>query len=151
MPATLYAMFTTTLIIDAGVAAKWWVIRETIYPFNEVLPLQLGLLLVGNLWILKFTYGRFWLYAGVELILSIGFAYQLQPFLSNRGIWVWINVNGFLALLPAIPQFITVYLYQMWQEGVFVRPERTSFSANLQPAPAAKPLPKDHDSRADNE
>lgn len=142
MPAALFAAITTILIIDMGVALKWWTIQESIYPLNEVLPITFGSFLAFDIWILKYTYGRFWLYNVVQALLGGVFIFLVQPWLSNRGIWVRINVTNFLAYLPAIPQWIAIYFYQMWQEDELVPAAKRFFSPRLQPA-AAKPILED--------
>jgi hypothetical protein len=144
MPAALFTAITTILIIDMGVRINWWIIRETIYPLYEVLPLSFGVFLAMDIWILKYTYGRFWLYTIVQVLLGFVFIFLVQPWLSLRGIWVRTNVTNFLAYLPAIPQFIFIYLYQMWQEDALVPAMKNLFSRNLQPA-AAKPNLDDKD------
>ena len=118
MPAALFTIIISLLIFDIGITLKMWVVKDNIYPLNEIVPLEFGLLPVTTLWFLKFFYRRFWLYCIVQLVFSIGFAYILQPWLSTRGIWVRVNATSFLALLPAIPHFISIYLYQMWQEDI---------------------------------
>lgn len=119
MPSALFTIVTAVFICDIGVTLKMWVFKENIYPLNEMLPLVFGLLPVSTLWFLKFFYRRFWLYSILQLVFSIGFAYILQPLLNRRGIWVRVNATSFLALLPAIPHFISIYLYHMWQEDIF--------------------------------
>lgn len=116
MPAALFTALTYIMIVDMGVSWNWWTIRESIYPLNEILPLAFAFLAI-EIWILKYTYGKWWLFVAVEVVLTFGFILIVQPWLSNLGIWVRINVTNFLAYLPAIPQFIAIYLYQMWQEG----------------------------------
>ena len=105
MPAALFTIVTTVLIFDIGITLKMWVVKENIYPLNEMLPFVFGLLPVSTLWFLKFLYRRFLLYFILQLVFSIGFAYVMQPWLNTRGIWVRIKVTSFLAFLPTIPHF----------------------------------------------
>lgn len=143
MPVALYVMVTNFIIADVGFTLQMWEVGENIFPLHDILPTALGVLPIATMWLLKFTYGRFWLYALIELILSVVFAYIVQPWYSSRGIWVFINATPLKAFFPAIPHFISVYLYQMWQEGIFTHyDEKKFFSSSLQPA-TAKPLPKE--------
>ncbi|OPX83582.1 MAG: hypothetical protein A4E53_04529 [Pelotomaculum sp. PtaB.Bin104] len=144
MPAALFAAITTILIIDMGVTLNCWVIKESIYPLNEVLPLSFGTFLAFQIWILKYTYGRFWIYAVTEVLLGFVFIFLVQPWLNLQGIWVQINATNFLAYLPVIPHFISVYLYQMWQEDALVPAMKKLFSPKLQTV-ATKPIYKDED------
>ncbi len=143
MPAALFTAVTNIIIVDMGVSWNWWTIRESIYPLNEVLPLAFAFLAM-EIWILKYTYGRFLLFTVTEVLLTFVFILLVQPWLSFRGIWVRINVTNFLAYLPAIPQFILIYLYQMWQEDALVPAIKKLFSPKLQTA-ATKPIFEDED------
>ncbi len=75
------------------------------------------------------------------------FILLVQPWLSHQGIWVRINVTNFLAYLPAIVQFLLIYLYQMWQEDALVPAIKEYFSPKLQPA-ATKPHFKINDQKS---
>ncbi len=153
MPAALFVIATSTIIIDAGVTWKIWETRENTYPLNEMLSYTYGTLPVGAMWILRFTYGRFWWYAAVQTVFSLVLILLVQPLLHRRGIFVWVDSDalaGIGAFTTTVVHFLSLYLYQMWQDGIFVRSEKASFSADLQPA-AAKPLPKDHKNDIDNE
>ena len=145
MPAGLFIMATGTFIQEVGLSLNMFVIRENVFPFYVQLPIAYGIMPIATMWLLKFMYGRFWLYALSELIFSIVFSYLVLPWLSTRGTQVLINATSLKLLIPAIPHFVSIYLYQMWQEGVFAHyTERKSFSHNLQPV-AAKPFSNDPD------
>jgi len=151
MPAALFIMVTTTIIVDVGVRWKVWETYENIYPLSEMISFTYGALPIGAMWILKFTYGRFWLYASVQVVFSLVFILFVLPFLHRRGIFVWLDTNalgGIGVFTTTVGHFISLYLYQLWQDEALVLPERNSVSANLQPA-AAKPLPKDQEDKTD--
>lgn len=150
MPAALFVMVANTLIIEAGVTWKVWQTQENIYPLNEMISYVYGALPIGAMWILKYTYGRFWLYSLMQIAGGLVLIFLVQPLLHQRGIFVWLNENalsGVGAFAITVVHLISVYLYQMWQEGIFVRPEKTNSWAKLLPA-LAKPLSKDEE---DNE
>jgi hypothetical protein len=144
MPAGLFAAITSLLIIDMGVVLNWWTIRENIYPLKEALPLTFGFFLAAEIWIFKYTYKSFWIYSFTQLFLGTIFIFELQPWLSLRGIWVRINATNFLAFLPVIPHFVSIYLFQMWQEDALAPAIKNLFMRNLQPA-ARKPRLDDSD------
>ncbi|QDR80314.1 hypothetical protein [Sporomusa termitida] len=124
MPAALFVIATNTIIIDAGVTLKLWEIRENIYPFSEMISYVYGALPVGAMWILKYTYGRFLLYAAAQIMGSLVLIFLVQPVLHRREIFVWLNqdmFSGMGAFIITAIHLIIVYSYQMWQEDVFVR------------------------------
>lgn len=68
-----------------------------------------------------------------------------MPLFHQRGIFVWLNENalsGIGAFATTVAHLISVYLCQMWQEGIFVRPERTNSWEKFLPV-LAKPLSRD--------
>ena len=146
MPAALFVMVTTTIIHEVGFTWGIWETYENTYPLGHMISFTYGALPVGSMWILKYTYGRFWLYTAVQLGGSLMLVFVVQPWLHIRGIFVYIDHNNVLAGIGAfsttVVHFLLVYLYQMWQDEGLVLPERKRFSENLQPA-VAKPLPHD--------
>ncbi|MBP2658718.1 MAG: hypothetical protein H6Q69_1750 [Firmicutes bacterium] len=150
MPTALFSVVTSILMVEAGETFNWWIINETAYPFRTVSYL-FGLNPVTTMWLLKSTYGRFKLYLAVDVVLNFGFVYLfLNYFLGNRGIFQPVGITALQNVLLASLHGVVIYVFQLWQEGIWSRSERKSFSTNLQPA-AAKPLPKDQENKIDNE
>jgi len=142
MPVALFTIVANTLIVDSGVGLKVWEIHQNTYPLSQMISLNYGVLPVATMWIFKFTYSRFWLYAAVEVALGLVFIFLVQPWLHRRGIWVWINqdaISGFGAFMTTVGHFVSIYVYQMWQESIFAKCERANSFTSLNPA-AAKPM-----------
>ncbi len=153
MPAALFVIATNTIIIDAGVTLKLWETRENIYPLNEMISYVYGALPIGAMWILKYTYGRFWLYTAVQIMGSFVLIFWVQPLLHRREIFVWLDNDmfaGFGAFAITVIHLLSVYLYQMWQESVFVHSERPVSASHLQPV-MAKPLPEEQSEKKDKD
>ncbi|WP_021167554.1 hypothetical protein SOV_18100 [Sporomusa ovata DSM 2662] len=146
MPAALFVIVTTTIIHEVGFTWGIWETHENTYPLGHMISFTYGALPVGAMWILKYTYGRFWLYAAVQLVGSLTLVLLVQPWLHIRGIFVYIDQNNALAGIGAfsttLGHFLLVYLYQMWQDEGLVLSKRKSSSISLQPA-ATKPDPDD--------
>lgn len=112
MPAALFTAFSSGVILQAGYALKLWYFREA--GFSVVMY---GLLPIFALWIIRFTYGRFWLYSGVNFVLDLGFAFVIIPWFGSRGVfgvgpWTSIFVFSINIVHAAL-----IYGYQKWQEG----------------------------------
>lgn len=147
MPAALFVMVTSTLIIEAGITFKLWETHETTFPLNEMISYVYGTLPVGAMWILKYTYGRFWLYATVQVVGSLVLILLVQPWLHNRDSFVYVNPNNLAGMGPfaiTVVHLLLVYFYQMWQEEVLVTAETSGSTAALQPA-AAKPVQEEEE------
>lgn len=127
------------IVIEAGIRYGWWAIRETTFPFAVIPTYAYGFFPVVPMWLLKYIFGRFWLYLSVDTILNIVFAFAILPWFARRGI-VDFDAGPTVFIFESVIAII-LYGFQIWQEGIYVRSEKTSFSLTLQPS-AAKPLPK---------
>jgi len=82
IPAALFVMVTNTIIVEVGVTWHIWETHENAYPLSEMISYIYGVLPVGAMWILKYTYGRFWLYAAVQLAGSLVLVLVVQRLLE---------------------------------------------------------------------
>jgi hypothetical protein len=144
MPVALFAVVLATIISDVGITLGFWVIRDTLFPLNQLLPHYFSLMPVLTMWVFKFTYSRFLVYMVTNLILDIGFSFFfLNIFLPSRGIIDFLK-PPLQTLTINLIHAVLIYGFQMWQEGAFVRSEKVTDTAHLQPA-AAKPLDQGQD------
>ena len=146
-PVGIFAALTGTLIGEIGGTLQFWGIGETVFPFGNTPTFGYGAIPVASMWVFKLTYGRFWTYVVTNAILDLGLAYVIFPWLVSIGVFTFLRSSLIVYIINWGHQ-ILLYSYQIWQEGIFVKDARTSFSKNLQPA-AAKPLPDDHDEPSD--
>jgi len=138
MPLALFTMVVTSITIEAGITLNLWSIRETTYPLNHTLSYVYGLAPVVAMWIFKFTYNRFWIYAAADTVFNLGFGFLFTPWLANREIKD-LYTSRFNVFLIVTGLAVLLYLYQMWQENAWA--DRKVSSYNLQPA--RKPVPRD--------
>jgi uncharacterized membrane protein len=144
LPAGLFTTFLGIIASEVGVANGWWYFRETIYPLAIFSSFTYGLYPIIPLWVLKYTYGRFWRYLLVETTGNAIFIFIFLPWLASRGIL------DFPAQLIAFTFTMIIafllYSFQMWQEGVFERSAKTKATIVLQPA-VSKLLDQDEPDR----
>ncbi|MEN6324745.1 MAG: hypothetical protein ABFD18_00840 [Syntrophomonas sp.] len=115
MPAGLFATFLTIIFCDVGVRNGWWQFRATPYPFALLSPYVYGLFPIIPMWILKFTYERFWLFMGTESVVNVIFSFVLLPWFGSRGI---LEFNaGLIVFVVATLFALLMYGFQMWQES----------------------------------
>jgi hypothetical protein len=136
MPLALFTMLTASILVEAGITLKLWTIRETAYPLNHSISYVYGMDPVVAMWIFKFTYGRFGLFAAVDTAFNLGFSYIFTPWLASRGIKELLTTR-FTVFLLATGLAILLYIFQMWQENA--RADRKVTSYELQPACKRRP------------
>lgn len=98
------------LIVEGRLAErkKWWWFPFTVKPnvLGE-LPLILGPFLVGSLWILKYTYGKFSLYFLINLIIDSFFTYFGMTWFKKIGYVSLIKLTKFqLSIVFLIKSFV---------------------------------------------
>lgn len=122
MPVGLLAALASVVIYEAGISFNWWVIKEMAYPLYLAQYL-IGLHPVVAMWLLKFTYKKFWLFISVDFIVNLGFVYVFIGWLIAGREIAYVN-NNLLLLAIVTALGIALYGYQIWQEGIFYLPYR---------------------------
>lgn len=122
MPVALAAIVTSILIYELGITYRWWIVEEFAYPLH-LMPFFLGLFPVLTMWVFRFTNRKFWVFLLVEIVLNIGFDFGfLGWFLPTVGILHFETMSRPVAVLVTTAHGSLLYAYQLWQDGIFVRP-----------------------------
>lgn len=148
MPVAFLSIILSILIVEVGEVLQWWHFKEAAYPLRDPSYIY-SLNPIITILIFRFTYGRFWLFLAADAVSNLVFSYLFLSYLGIRDILQYLKLGPFHVFIITTVMGVMLYWYQMWQEGVFVRSERSSASLNLQPA-ASKPLPYDQDDNTDD-
>ncbi|NPV91295.1 MAG: hypothetical protein HPY50_11055 [Firmicutes bacterium] len=143
MPAALFTVVSSTIIYESSITFNMWSTRETAYPLNQMLPSIYGLFPVLTIWILKFTYDRFWLYLATNAALDIFWAYILIPWFVTAGILGFLKSRTFVFIL-SVCHAVLIYGYQLWQKDALLPAPKGLLSLKIRPA-ETKPLLKERD------
>jgi hypothetical protein len=120
-PVAILAALTSVIIHELGLSFGWWKDLETVYPL-KMSPVLIGLNPVLTMWIFKFTYKKFWWYIVVEIVSNIGFDFWfLSRFIPARGMGEFY-ISPFLAFGITMIHGLILYLYQIWQEEIYIHP-----------------------------
>lgn len=86
-PASLFMAIIVRVVNIIAKKRKWWWWYEKVHPsVAGVFPFMWGPFLVGSIWILKYTYGKFMRYMGLNLLVDAVFTYGIEPYLQRFGI-----------------------------------------------------------------
>ena len=130
MPVALFSIVTSIVIYEMGITFRWWVIGETAYPL-QLMPFHIGLFPVLTMWVFRFTFRKFRMFLLVELVLNIGFDFGfLGYFLPARGILSFETMSRPVAVCVTMAHGLLLYAYQLWQDGIFVRPGEAGRETN---------------------
>lgn len=88
MPVALLATVMNTIVYQMAWKFGWWKYKESLYAWDKIAQVHTvyGVFLVGTLWIFRFTYRKFWLYALVNLGLDTIYAFGLRVLWKKLGI-----------------------------------------------------------------
>jgi hypothetical protein len=124
------SIFMSLYLIAEGRFAekkKWWWFPFTVKPnvLGEM-PLIIGPFLVGSLWILKYTYGKFKLYLLINIIVDSLFTYLGLNLFKKIGYVSLVRLTKFqLSFVFLIKTFI-LYGFQVLYEKCFNQPASPS-------------------------
>jgi len=117
MPVALFVTVINTLVYQAAYYYNWW--RESgLFGWDKVanVPWVYSAYLVATIWIFRYTYGRFWLYLIVNLIIDGGYVFGWYPIQIKLGMASgWLPNYTTYLMMTAVS--LIIYVYQMWQEG----------------------------------
>lgn len=112
MPTTLFTALTSGIILQIGYSTNLWYFRES----NFTLVMY-GLLPLVLLWIIRFTFGHFWIYMVMNAIIDLVFAFVIMPWFGRIGIFGVENWTSVSIYIINLIHSIVIYGYQRWQEG----------------------------------
>ncbi|MGG1401340.1 hypothetical protein ABE288_26485 [Bacillus salipaludis] len=110
------------LIFEGRLAEKrkWWWFPLNIKPnvLGEM-PLIFGPFLVGTLWILKYTFGKFPLYVLINIIIDAAFTYLGLNLFKKIGYVSLVRLSKFQLSLVFLIKTFVLYGFQMVYEKLF--------------------------------
>lgn len=88
LPVTLFSSIIILTEYLLGAPRNWWKAKGGIKTIaNNGLAFAFGPYFIGSLWIFRLTYGRFWLYTLLNLILDWILAYPLNTFFEKINLY----------------------------------------------------------------
>ncbi|MFE8702837.1 hypothetical protein ACFYKX_19720 [Cytobacillus sp. FJAT-54145] len=101
LPATIFILLVVRLESMIAKRRKWWWFYEKLHPkLGGEFPLLWGPFLIGAMWILKYTFGRFYTYLVTNLIVDGIFTFPLMSLFKNLGIGGLVRLEKYqLSLL----------------------------------------------------
>ncbi len=117
LPASLFMAFIVRMVNVIAKKRKWWWWYEKVHPsVAGVFPFMWGPFLVGSVWILKYTYGKFMRYMGLNLLVDAVFTYGIEPYLQRFGIasLVRMKKSGLMSVFIVLAMLL--YGFQFLKE-----------------------------------
>ncbi|MDP4170573.1 MAG: hypothetical protein Q8906_08175 [Bacillota bacterium] len=90
----------------------WWFYKQLSPKIIGETPLIWGPFLVGSIWILKFTYGKFLLYMSINLAVDTFFVFKLLKWMKKAGIASLVRMNNYQLLFTFLIKSLVLYGFQ---------------------------------------
>lgn len=117
LPAGVFIASMVKLVNVIAKKRKWWWWYETLHPrLSGEIPFMLGPFFVGSIWILKWTYGKFFRYFALNMLFDGMFTYTAVPFLTKFGIASLVRMKKiqlmYVFSILSLMLYIFQYLYE---------------------------------------
>ncbi|TYR99999.1 hypothetical protein FZC84_08720 [Rossellomorea vietnamensis] len=109
-PASMF--MCVFLVIEDLIAEKlnWWVIYPSLSrKIRGMVPFAIGPFFTGSIFILKFTYGRFFLFFLLNLAVDTFFVYPFYSWFKKLGVWRLIKMTQPQLLMLFLTKSVLMY------------------------------------------
>lgn len=119
MSAAFFTSLLVTIIFEIAYTFQWWVIFEQLAPWGHITNVSLvyGAFLVGSIWILYLTYGKFWLFLLTNLVVDGLFMFGISRFFEGK-LYDLVNISRTEVFVLMLGFSILMYGYQASLEGI---------------------------------
>lgn len=121
LPAGLFISMVVKIVHLIAKKKKWWWWYENLHPkLPGGFPLISGPYLIGSMWILKLTYGKFLRFIIVNLVVDSIFTFVLVDWLKKSGIASLVRLKKLQLSLIFFVNSLFLYGFQFINEKIQV-------------------------------
>ncbi|WP_262383080.1 hypothetical protein [Bacillus infantis] len=119
LPASILMALVVWLEGKLARKRNWWWYYVKIHPkLSGGFPLIWGPFLIGSIWILHFTFGKFKWYLLLNLVVDTIFTYKLVDILNNLGIASLVRLKKYQLSILFFVKSILLYGFQKIRENI---------------------------------
>jgi len=117
IPGSIFISLVVRMESYLAEKRRWWWFYDKLFPkFRGETPLIWGPFLVGSLWILKFTYGKFYTYMLLNLLIDAFFSYPLVNWFQKLGVASLVRLSRMKLLSIFTFKALLLYAFQFIKE-----------------------------------
>lgn len=118
LPAALAVSLLNNVTSQLAWHYHWWTINRPMFAWSKAIdfPFIYGAFLVGTIWIMAYTFHKWWMYAIANMAIDAFFSFVMPGVLRAMNLidvhissWELYGILLFSALL--------LYVFQLWFEG----------------------------------
>lgn len=119
LPASILMAIVVRLEGKLAKKRKWWWYYVKIHPkLSGGFPLTWGPFLIGSMWILRFTFGKFKWYLLLNLIVDTIFTYKFVDKLNDLGIASLVRLKKYQLSALFFVKSLLLYGFQVIREKI---------------------------------
>jgi hypothetical protein len=116
---TPVATFASLLVIIQSILSvpfKWWTVKGGLFTkvFND-LSFIFGPFFIGTIWIFHFTFGKFGLYALINILMDAFLAYPVNWVFEKLKVYKLVNFKPRHIFFTSISYALVIYAYQIFR------------------------------------
>ncbi|MEA1854135.1 hypothetical protein U9M49_13570 [Cytobacillus sp. OWB-43] len=117
LPVTLFCSCILLIETLFSFVFKWWRVKGgKKYMLYDSIAFILGPLFTINIWVFHLTYGKFFRYVGLNLIIDLLFAYPFNAFFQKIGHYKLYKFTSFSLFISAFAYALINYGFQVLYE-----------------------------------
>ncbi|MFC4101395.1 hypothetical protein [Paenibacillus xanthanilyticus] len=118
LPAALAVSLLNTVTSQLARHYHWWIIERPMFAWSSVIdfPLVYGVFLIGTIWILAYTFHKWWMYAIVNIAIDAFFSFVMPGVLRKMNL-IDLRITGWQLYGILLFTAVLLYLFQLWYEG----------------------------------
>jgi hypothetical protein len=119
MPASVLMAIIVWLEGSLAKKRRWWWYYVKMHPrLSGRFPLTWGPFLIGSIWILRFTYGKFKSYLLLNLVIDTIFTYKFVDTLKDLGIASLVRLKKYQLSILFFIKSLLLYGFQIIYERI---------------------------------
>ncbi|PLS08602.1 hypothetical protein [Neobacillus cucumis] len=106
---------------------KWWKVKNALFPrFRLDVSYLLGLYFIVTIWAFKLTFGNFFKYLSLNIVIDYIFSFPIIKFFTKVGVFEFKKMRPKHFFIMSVFIAIVIYFYQSMVEKVIVKESKVS-------------------------
>ncbi|MDR4949799.1 hypothetical protein [Neobacillus cucumis] len=119
MPVATFVGYIFGFLSETADNKKWWKVKNGLFPnYRLDVSYLLGLYLITTIWVFKLTFGNFFKYLTLNIIIDAIFSFSIVKFFTKVGVFEFRKMRPKHFYILSVSMAIIIYWYQLIVERV---------------------------------
>ena len=122
LPVATFVGYIFGFLSETADNKKWWKVKNALFPNHRLdVSYLLGLYLITTIWVFKLTFGNFYKYLTINIIIDWLFSFPIVKFFTKVGVFEFKKMRPKHFFILSVSMAIIIYFYQALVEKVIKR------------------------------